>query len=277
MRSDPVSVLEGARTLLFVPGDQPGRFAKAVASGADLVIMDLEDAVDAQSKDQARAEVAAGLDAGVALGVRINAVGTPWHDDDVAMVGSRECVVVLPKAEKPQSVAAVAGALGATSAILALVETAAGILNTPSIALEPKVARLALGSFDLADELGVSPDDRDALAASRGQLVLASAAAGIAPPVDGVTGSVDDEDALTADLTFAWRLGFTGKLCIHPRQVTLSARKLSPSPGEVAWAEKVMSAATSGESGAVVVVDGQMVDRPVVRRAARILARVSHD
>ena len=272
MSADLLAAVSAARTFLFVPGDRPERFVKAVASRADLVILDLEDAVAPALKPQARSDVAAALDAGIARGVRINARGSKWYEDDLAMVAQRDCMVVVPKAES-SALSEVSARIGNESVIVALVETAAGILDSPAIARVPKVARLALGSFDLGAELGVSPDDSHALYASRSQLILASAAAGLAAPIDGVTAAVDNEEVLEADLQYGWRLGFTGKLCIHPRQVPTSSRILSPSPDEVAWAERVLGAVADADAAGVVVVDGQMVDSPVVQRASRVLAR----
>jgi citrate lyase subunit beta/citryl-CoA lyase len=264
-----------ARTFLFAPGDRPERFAKAAASGPDLVVFDLEDAVADDRKEQARGDVAACLDAGVAGGVRINPPGTPWYDNDVAMVAERRCVVMLPKAQDAAGVAGLAAHLTAGSPIIALVETARGILNAAAIAAAPAVVRLAFGSFDLAAQLGVSPDDRDAMAAARGALVLASAAAGLPAPVDGITGNIHDEGALRDDVEFARRMGFTGKLCIHPRQVSAAAAVLGPSPDEVSWAQAVLRAASAAAAtgAGVVVADGVMVDKPVMEHAERIVAQ----
>ncbi len=267
---NPATLVSTARTLRFVPGDRPERFAKAVASGADLVVADLEDAVAPGQKQQARANVAEWLDTAPVAAVRVNGAGTPWHKDDLAMVSGRACVVLLPKAEDVALVAAVTARLADGSALVALVETARGVLAVSDLAHGVEVARLAFGSFDLAAELGVSPDDREAMAPARGALVLASAAAGLPPPVDGVTGYVPDVGALRADVEHARRLGFTGKLCIHPRQVEPAAEALSPSHAEILWAQAVVQAAAT--TGGVAVIEGRMVDKPVLDRAARLLA-----
>ncbi|HUY45542.1 MAG TPA: CoA ester lyase [Streptosporangiaceae bacterium] len=262
--------LEGARTLLFVPGNRPERFSKAVASGADLVIVDLEDAVPAGDKVAARQATVAWLAAGNACAVRVNARGTDWHEDDVAALVGHGCVVVVPKAEEAGALDQLGSRLTPAACLMALVETAKGVLATAAIASVPAVRRLAFGSFDLAAELGVAPDDPLAMASSRGALALASAAAGIVPPVDGVSDDVADSDTLRRDVDHARRLGFSGKLCIHPRQVAVVHQALRPSDVEVAWAQAVVQGA--GPGGGVAVVAGRMVDRPVVRRAHRILA-----
>lgn len=264
------ATVQVARTLLFVPGDRPERFAKAAASGADLVLLDLEDAVSPASKAAARTHVAAWLTEHVAA-VRVNPAGSPWFEDDLAAVAAQPCVVMVPKAESPAVLAEVAGRLPGGSAIIALVETARGVLGARPLAEVPGVARLAFGSYDLAAELGVSPDDPDAMATSRSTLVLASAAAGLPAPVDGVTGDVRDDDGLRADVTRAVRLGMVAKLCVHPRQVPVVHDALAPTAAQVAWAESVVAAATAD---GVTVVDGRMVDKPVIERARRLLERV---
>ncbi|MEV0149901.1 MULTISPECIES: CoA ester lyase [unclassified Nonomuraea] len=260
-----VEQVRDARTLLFVPGNRPERFAKAHASSPGLVVLDLEDAVPAADKADARRQVTGWLAAGHTGAVRINPPGTPWHDEDVRAVAAYGCAVMVPKAEDAGALRDLAGRL---ACLIALVETARGVIEAPRIASAPGVERLAFGSFDLAAQLGVAPDDRGALASSRGALVLASAAAGIAPPVDGVTGDVRDPEPLRDDVRHARRLGFTGKLCVHPGQVPVAEEALRPADEEVRWARSVVEA---GGAGGVVVLDGRMVDKPVVDRARRIL------
>lgn len=257
-------------TFLFVPGDRPDRFDKAAAAGADLVILDLEDAVVPEAKDEARQHVVDWLAKGGSAAVRINA-GGDLAAEDAAAFAERPVVVMVPKAEDPAALMALRARLHPESTLLALVETAAGVLAAPAIAAVEGVTRLVLGTFDLATQLGVSPDDRDAMAGARHALVMASAAAGLAPPVDGVTGAVGDADVLASDLEYAVRLGFGGKLCIHPKQLPASRDAFRPSDEEVAWAQRVVDAAAGG--GAV-LLDGKMVDKPVVDRARRVLGAV---
>ncbi|MFD7073682.1 HpcH/HpaI aldolase/citrate lyase family protein [Nocardioides sp. NPDC059952] len=267
-----MSAAETARTWLFVPGDRPERFAKAAAAGPDVVVLDLEDAVAPASKDAARGHVVDWLPrAEVIVAVRVNAAGSAWHDADIAALAALDAptLVVLPKADSPETVATLVASLPDGSAVVALVETALGVARAIDLATSPGVVRLAFGSFDLAAELGVDPDHAPALAPARGNLVLASAIGGLAGPIDGVTGDVRDHGRLTADVTAAAALGFAGKLCIHPGQVAPAAAALAPTPDEVAWAERVLAAAT--EDG-VALVDGRMVDAPVVARARRIVS-----
>jgi citrate lyase subunit beta/citryl-CoA lyase len=264
-----------ARSLLFVPGDRPDRFAKATSSGADLVLLDLEDAVAAERKDVAREHVVEALATGHPYAVRINALDTPFVRDDVEALSDERCVVMVPKAESAERMRDLAAQLRPGSALLALVETARGVLSAASLAAAPNVLRLALGTFDLATELFIASDDRDALASARGHLVLASASAGLAGPIDGVTGNIRDETTLRDDLQFARRLGFTGKLCVHPSQVAVVNDLLQPAAAQVAWAQRVLQADADARAAgsAVATADGQLVDKPVVDLARRIQAQ----
>jgi citrate lyase subunit beta/citryl-CoA lyase len=266
-----------ARTYLFVPGDRPERFDKALASGADAVILDLEDAVTPDAKPAARAHVAARLRAAspadlARLVVRINDASTPMFDADLAML--RECaapVVMLPKAELPEGIATVRAACPQI-AVLALIESARGVLNAEALAEAPGVQRLVFGTMDFALDLGLSGDPVGFdYAASR--LALASRVAGLAAPIAGVTPEIADLAPLRADLQRARAHGFSAKLCIHPKQVTAVHEALRPSAEELAWAGRVIAAA-EGAPGAV-QVDGHMVDKPVLRRAHALLARAA--
>lgn len=270
--------VRSAATVLFVPADRPERFAKAAAAGAGLVVLDLEDAVAPDAKDAARAAAVDWVRAGNVCAVRVNAAGTDWHAADLAALAPSGCAIMLPKADAA-SIGPVVAALtaptrdsgeGATGApLIALVETAAGVLDARAVAATPGVDRLAVGTFDLAAELVVDPSDREALACTRQLLVLASAAAGLPGPIDGVTGAVDDAERLTDDATYARRLGFAGKLCIHPRQLPAVTAAFRPTEADITWARTILAATTGGT--AVAVVDGAMVDKPVVDRARRIL------
>ncbi|MFE6931072.1 HpcH/HpaI aldolase/citrate lyase family protein [Streptomyces sp. NPDC057699] len=257
-------MIAAARTLLFVPGDRPDRFDKAAGSGADLVVVDLEDAVAPEHKDRARRAAAEWPGLGHRCVVRVNAPGTPWFEADLRMAAGLGCPVMVPKAEDPAVLAEVA----ARCTPVPLIETALGAERAYEVCSVPGVVRAAFGNVDLAAQLGVAPDDTLALAYARSRLVLASAAAGISAPVDGVTTAVRDTGALTADTAHARRLGFTGKLCVHPAQIAPVTAGFAPTEGELRWARVVLGA---GE--AVTTVDGHMVDKPVLDRARGILAR----
>lgn len=260
-----------ARSLLFVPGDREERFAKAAASGADGVICDLEDAVSEDHKVQARHAVARWLGDGGVASVRVNAVNTPHFTRDLAALkwlpGLRG--VVVPKADDPAALATVHQELGPEMAIIALIETALGVVRATEIASTPGVVRLAFGALDFAADVGCSDDDR-ALLPVRSTLVVVSRATNIASPVDGVTTDLDDDAAAGVDARAARRLGFSGKLCIHPRQIAAVNAAFSPTQDELAWARRILE---QGAGGGVVRVDSQMVDQPVITRARDILRR----
>lgn len=262
------------RSFLFVPGDRPERFAKAAASGAHDVILDLEDAVAPAAKAYARSAVAAWFaDGGQAI-VRTNGADTPWFEEDVAMLraapGAR---IMLPKAE-PQSLARLAQLLPQRP-VIALVETVAGYLALREVASGLGVERLAFGSVDLAAESGIA-DEGDAMTGIRTQIVLESCRAQLAPPVDGVGVDFHDEATMYGDARRSRQLGFGGKLCIHPRQVPAVNGAFKPSESEVGWAERVL-AAFELSRGAATSVDGKMIDKPVVERALRITAESAAD
>ena len=257
------------RSLLFVPGSRPERFDKALAAGASAVIIDLEDAVAPADKDAARAALAAWLRPHHAVIVRINSVDTAWFEHDLALCGQPGvAAVMVPKAERADTLARVTAA--GARALLPLVESAAGLAALGSLAAAPGVLRLAFGAIDLQVDLGLRDATEDELLPFRLQLVLASRLAGIAAPVDGVSTAIDDEDQLRIDVQRARRLGFAGKLCIHPRQVAPVNRWLAPSEAELAWARQVLAAAAAA-GGAAVAVDGKMVDKPVLLRAEALL------
>jgi citrate lyase subunit beta/citryl-CoA lyase len=258
------------RSYLFVPGIRPDRFGKALASGADEVILDLEDAVPDGRKLEARQAVAGWLRGDRPVYVRVNAAGTQWHEGDLgAIIRSGLRGVVLPKAQSSSEISALAAALPSGAGILPIIESATGLWRAHEIAVSPRVERLAFGQIDFSLDTGV--EDEEQLYA-RSHLVVASRVAGVMPPLDGVTTVLDDLGALRRDIERARRMGFGGKLCIHPSQVAAVNEGFRPTPAEVEWATRVMQAA--GEAGgAATRVGGQMVDKPVVEQARRILAR----
>ena len=273
-----MSVAKGTRlprSYLFVPGDRPERFAKALASGADAVVLDLEDAVLPAAKAGAREAVAAFVhtsDQRHRLVLRINDRSTPWHAADVDMLRAAGIEqVLLPKAERPDDIEGLRTA-APTCAVLALVETARGVLAAPALAATPGVARLVFGTVDFALDMDLT-DDPAGLDHAAGLIALASRAAGIAAPVAGVTTAIDDEAQLLADFARARAFGFGAKLCIHPRQVAPLHAALQPTAAEQAWARRVVEAAVSSAAAGAVQVDGHMIDRPVIERARRLLWR----
>jgi citrate lyase subunit beta / citryl-CoA lyase len=258
------------RSFLFVPGNRPERFDKASASGADAVIIDLEDAVAPPDKDDARDAVAAWLAAGGTAWVRINGRETDWFARDLALLAAPGLRgVVLPKAERADDLAALAAHMRHGVPLMPLVETALGLWNAAALASAPGVTRLAFGSIDFQLDTGIGGDG-DELLFARSQLVLVSRVAGCLPPVDGVTVELNDVAVLAADVERARRLGFGGKLAIHPKQVDGINAGFLPPAAEIQWAQRVVTAAAAAGDNAV-RVDGKMIDRPVIERARAIL------
>lgn len=277
-------------SFLFAPADHPRRAERALASLADAAILDLEDAVAADRKADAREGARALLtaraepaDAAPAAAppparrparlLRINGADTRWFADDLALVallGAALDALVLPKA----TVAALDALPAAGPPVYALVESAGGLREAYEIARHPRVAALMLGTVDLAADLGLEPgDDGTELLPIRSQLVRDSRAAGAPPPVDGVWTRLDDPGGLAHDAARARALGLRGKLCIHPAQLDVVHATFTPSAAARAWAQRVLAsyetAAARGEGAAV--VDGEMVDVAVVERAQRLL------
>ena len=267
------------RTYLFVPGDRPERFAKALASGADAVVLDLEDAVLPSAKAAAREAIAAFVATSTEpsrLVLRINADDTADFAHDLALLSQHPiAAVMVPKAERASTLNAVRNVCS-SAWLLPLVESARGVLASEALARTPGVQRLVFGTLDYALDMGLEGE----LAATLGLdapatwLALSSRAAGIASPVAGVTPAIDDEALLLAELARARGHGFGAKLCIHPRQVAVVHAALAPSPEELTWAQRVLSAAA--ESHGAVQLDGRMIDKPVIERAHRIVARANH-
>jgi citrate lyase subunit beta/citryl-CoA lyase len=258
-------------TWLYVPGDRPERFAKAAASGADVVIIDLEDAVAPARKDEARANAAAYLRArttDVPVHVRINDLATERGQADLAAVGELADAVRVPKVESVAVLDAITGVPA-----YALLESAAGIVAARDIAAHPRVAGVALGEQDLAAELAIT--DESAMNHLRLQVVLAAAAAGLPPVPLSVYPHVTDEAGLIASCRAGRTLGLFGRTAIHPRQIPAIRRAFRPTDEEAARAAEIVEAAEQAERaglGTVVLPDGRFADAPIVARARRTVA-----
>jgi citrate lyase subunit beta/citryl-CoA lyase len=255
---------------LFVPGDRPDRFAKAAASGADAVIFDLEDAVSPDAKAAAREAVVRRDPIGLQIIVRINASDTAWFPEDIAaLVVNPPDIVMLAKAEQASDLAYVRSTCGGRVGLIPLVETARGLAGLDALLRAEGVVVAAFGSLDFALDLGCD-HEWDALPLMRSELVLRSRLAGLAPPIDGVTTDLDSPVAVETEARRARALGFGGKLAIHPRQTAPISNAFRSSPEDIAWTHRVMA---SLDGRGAQRVDGKMIDRPVVERARRILAR----
>jgi citrate lyase subunit beta / citryl-CoA lyase len=202
--------------------------------------------------------------------VRINDGSTPWfHDDLSALALCPGVMLMLPKAERADSIAALRSSC-AGSPVLALIESARGVLAAERLAQCDGVVRLAFGTIDFALDLDLVGDPIG-LDTAGSLLALASRAAGLPPPVAGVTADIGDEALLLADFARARALGFGAKMCIHPKQVAPVHRALQPSAAQLDWARRVLAAA--GAAQGAVQLDGRMIDAPVVEQARRLLAR----
>ena len=266
------TAVAGARSLLFAPGNDERKLRRADGSDADGVIADLEDGVPPGERDAARAiiERVFAETGGSLRCVRINPPDTPDCERDLELMrGLPGTALVLPKAT-PEALDAVAE----VGPVLAIVETAAGLEGARELAAHPSVELLMLGNLDLSAALGLRPrPDGQELLVPRSTLVLASALAGIRPPFDGVRPDFRDSDGLQAEVALAASLGLRGKLCIHPGQVAIVNAGFAPSEAERAWARAVLeeSEAARREGRGVAVLDGAMIDAPVVARALALL------
>jgi citrate lyase subunit beta/citryl-CoA lyase len=260
-----------ARSILFVPGDRAERFGKALASGADMVVIDLEDAVLPERKTAARDIIHDAL-SGLAeprFYVRVNSLDTEWHADDVTALAALPGVagLMLPKAERASDFAAMHAAAEGKP-LHALVETVSAILNLAELVTAPGLSRLSFGTVDFQVDAGIDGDGGE-IDYVRTQIVLHSRSAGLAAPVDGVSTNLSDDEGLARDADHSRRFGFGGKLCVHPRQVAVVNAAFLPSDADVEWAKRVLLA-IDGAFGAV-AVDGKLIDKPVVDRARRLV------
>ena len=261
------------RSLLFTPANRPHRFERAKAAGADAVCLDLEDAVPPCDKAEARSQAAAFLEQaagrGPAVGVRINARGSNWHVEDLAAVAAFADFIMLPKANTPADVRALAEA-APNRPIWPLIETADGVRHAWDIAAESRVAGVLFGAFDYAADVGCTLAWEPLLYA-RGRLAAACARARI-ELLDAPSGDLNDLDALSAGARLSQALGFTGRACIHPDQVRAVNAVFTPTPSEVATAKRVLAAYEAAGEG-VAQLDGRLIERPVALAARRVLAR----
>jgi citrate lyase subunit beta/citryl-CoA lyase len=270
-------ILAFSSNFLFVPGTRPERFIKALDSGANAVVLDLEDAVPEEDKELARNAIRTAWPTFSAeqknrLVIRSNSPGSKFYAADLILAQELNVACILiPKSESQDEINGAALVLPNT-AIIPMIETAIGLDQLREIANSNQVIRLALGNLDLQADLGMICDqDETQLQTARYQIVLASRLAQIAPPIDGVTPSTDDVERINRDAQRAKAMGFGGKLCIHPKQVSIVKSAFMPSQEELVWAQRVIDADAASKGGAV-KLDGRMIDRPVVLLAQRTLA-----
>lgn len=253
---------------LFVPAIRPDRFAKAAVSGADAIIVDLEDAVAPMDKLDARKSLSALVEVEARTFVRINAQATPWFDGDMRELQAHGVkLVCVPKVETLSVLDHIRDMLGPEVAILAQIETARGLLNSAEIAGHPNVGQLAFGPADFFMDTGCSPS-RQLVSYALNVMAISSGARGIALPLDGPCFSVGSIETIADECTVAKQSGAGGKLCIHPSQAPAVIRAFLPSEDDLAWARRVVEA---DQGGAAQLVDGRMIDAPIVMRARKLL------
>ncbi|MFJ9327231.1 HpcH/HpaI aldolase/citrate lyase family protein [Streptomyces sp. NPDC101230] len=272
----------GGVTWLVTPGGAANRFETALASGADIVLLDLEDSVPAEAKAGARDGVLAFVSeharrpGGPLLGVRINAADTAEGLRDVVAMADLSLwpdLVVVPKAEYGRDIAAVVRAVRrarSATKVWALIESPQGVVGLPGIMRVPGLAGVLFGAADYAAAAGCGLTSR-AMWYPRSQLVTAAAAAGL-PAVDSPYFFLDDQDGLRRDALEAVELGFAGKVAVHPRQLKVIAEAFTPGSREVEEARAVLAAAARAD-GAITTAGGAMVGPPLVKAAARTVAR----
>lgn len=288
------------RSLLFVPGDAERKLDRAVTAGADTLILDLEDAVAPDQKDRARGEVAYRIRSGFfrasEVAVRINARGTEFFEADLASIvtaGAR--LLVIPKTESAEGIEAVARAVAPHESagvsdpvrLLALVETARGVAQLGSFSRRKRVPGtilrrtdrldgLCFGNADFSLDMGIGDGNLSGgiVYHARCNLAIAAVAAGVIP-IDGVCLTAKDDDAFRNESEQAARLGFEGKLCIHPSQVPIANEVFTPTRHQIRAARRVVDAwrAASANGQGVISLDGKMVDAPQAAIQARILER----
>lgn len=275
------------RSLLFTPGDRSEMLRKAPGTGADVLVFDLEDAVAPARKAEAREAVRSILvdpafDPDAEVCVRVNPTTVAADDDldGVLRPDARLDSVMLPKVDGPDDVETLARLLdehGRELPVIALVETAAGVLHAEAIAEADATDALFFGAEDLSADIGATrTPEGDEVAYARQQVVLAAAAAGV-DAIDTVFTDIDDIAGLRADARRAVQLGFDGKPAVHPDQVEPINEAFVPDEDELAWARRVLEANREADADdrGVFAVDGQMIDEPLLRRARRLVERAA--
>lgn len=282
--------MAAARSFLFVPGDRPDMLAKAPARGADALIIDLEDAVAPSAKSHARNTTASWLETleppHPDIWVRVNHPGDLFELDLLAVVGPQVSGLMVPKVSTAGELARAANLIddaeianrlsGGSIQLLPIIETAAGLLKVAELGASRRVSQLMIGELDLSAELGIDPHNSAALSPLRMQVVVASAALGLEPPLGPVSPDFRDLDGLRRETMVLAGLGFGSRPAIHPAQVPIFNDVFSPSPEAVAEATRLIAlyeAALADGRGAVTDADGHMVDEAVVRVARRTLEK----
>jgi citrate lyase subunit beta/citryl-CoA lyase len=265
----PLPDLSLCRSLLFLPASNARAIEKARGLAADMIFLDLEDAVKPEEKEAARraaVEAASEGFGGRPVAIRVNKVDDAWHDEDVAAVGeSAADLFILPKVRSAEEIEQPVSRVG--KPVLAMIETASGVLHAARIA--PMTAGLIAGTNDLAADLGIPMGPhRRGLTHALQSIVLAARAAGVSA-FDGVYNRLEDDDGLRAECEEGKAFGFSGKTLIHPSQIDACNRIFGPSEQEVEAARRLVAAATGGAER----FEGRMIEAMHLEQARRLLAR----
>ena len=264
------------KSLLFVPATRKERFQKALQSGASAIIIDLEDSVSPSDKASARENILSFIkESDSKFFVRINDCKSEFYADDVKLLrnlSERLHGVILPKSQSRDELESLNESLDSKIALMPLIESARGVRNMETIATAKGVVALSFGALDLALDLGLKEGEglSFALKSFLLEMALVSRCCNILPPINGVYPSIDDMQGLRDNMTFAHSLGFSGSLCIHPKQVSLINEVFAYSSDEIAWAKEIVRLAKI-HNNAVFSYEGKMIDMPVIKKARGIL------
>jgi citrate lyase beta subunit len=266
--------LVNIRSLIFTPANRPERMQRALACGADSICIDLEDSVAPQDKIAARSNalemLSIATNSHIHVGVRINPLDTQWGAKDLASVKASAAFIVLPKVLDLHEIDNIRCLLPPDHTVWPIVESAAGLMRSWELAAAKGVGGIVFGAFDYVADVGCAMT-WEALLFARSQLAAACAKAKV-QLLDTPPEAIDDSDGLTASTSRAKALGFTGRTCIHPLQVSPINAVFTPSKVEVAWAQTVLDAFDRAEGGAA-QLNGRLVELPVILRARRVLER----
>lgn len=276
--------LPRARSLLFIPAAREDFVAKAASRGADVVILDCEDATPAQLKERARDLVRdltpSLVEQGCAVAVRVNALASDWGLDDLDHGLCPElCAVVVPKVERVDELDAIAARLDAAGlpalGVIAGIETALGVADARALLAHPRVIGAYFGAEDFVTDLGGRRTTSNIeVVHARGAMVLAARLAGV-PMLDQVVTDVRDDERFRTEASDARSMGYAGKLCIHPNQVALANDAFTPSDAELDRARRLLAAYADGTAAGLGAIsfEGQMIDEPLAARARSLIAR----
>lgn len=285
MSADTADPIRPRRSLLFMPGSNERALEKGREVAADGLIMDLEDGVAPEAKETARARIVEAIASGAygrrELVVRINGIGTPWFEDDIAAVaGSGADALLIPKVDDTATVTAVDGLLSQNGApgglgIWCMIETARGVLNAREIGgASGRIQAFLIGAADLSKDLhALHTPDRLPLLTSIGLCILAARANGLVV-LDSPFFDLSDDEGFVRSCRQGREFGFDGKTLLHPKTIAAANAAYGPSAEDVAWARKIIDAfeAVAAEGKGVTLVDGQLVEGLHVEEAKQLLA-----